>query len=107
MNTSKLILKKETGHHILSDHTSLIFELMDFFKLLAKYSVHKYYHMLDDANTIAWETLQKGTLYINILILNCTIQKSTLPLVNPNHNRSLELDFRRHKSLILKLSGLI
>ena len=33
--------------------------------------------------------------------------KSTLPLVNPNHNHSLELDFRRHKSLILKLSDLI
>lgn len=40
------------------------------------------------------EMLQNGTLHINILTLNHKIRKSTLPLVNPNHNPSLELDFK-------------
>ena len=41
-----------------------------------------------------YRILQDGALHINILTSNCKIRKSTLPLVNPNHKPSLEMDFK-------------
>lgn len=63
--------------------------------------------MFGDANATTRENLQKGTtLYVNIPPLNCKYE-NTLPLVSPNHNHSLELDFRWHKNLSFKPLGQI